>query len=199
MTKTFQDLAAKDTPPADLVQQMAMLGHAKRGLDKSAPPRDSSGFSTIMAADMAKVGSLKGAINTLVVRLRAALPTEQKAIVEAYDATSNAVEPLEWMGMNMADLWRFTTEIQSRVRDPGVQQAVAELREAHQAFVIHERDAMGSAMGGLSILLPPREDIARAMSEERYPTLRFARDTGWGGFLTTIASMPRPPVAPRAH
>jgi hypothetical protein len=177
MTELFQTLAADDTAPADLVKAMAIQAHAKSG---QLPNGAHSGYVSIVAADLGKVDQLKSSINTLVRELLAVLPRERAAVVAAYDASKTMNKA------TMGDLWRFSHELSERVTEPAVKEAVARVRQAQRAVMIHAKDARGSDIGGLSIFMPARHRVSEAVDRIGYRANRFARDTAWVEFLEAI-------------
>jgi hypothetical protein len=186
MTKLFDDLAAADTAPAEVARRLAIQGLGKHGNANG----EYSGYATIAAIDIAKMDELKTAVNGLAKALLAAYPAQQAAIGKAYDAVPNFGEHEKCQ----RDLWAFTAALDKGVADAGVKTAVASVRSAQRAAMLHAKDSYGSAANGLSILMPPRnlaEKEAAGMKkfiQGRYQDTRFAKDTAWDDFLDIVAA-----------
>lgn len=176
MTKLFEDLAAQGVEPAELSRQMAIAGLGKQG--------SKTGYATMAAVDIGKMDELKSAINTLSRALLATMPTEGAAIKAAYDAVPAALQMKQ-----MRDLWAFTAQLDQKVKDAGVKAAVRQVRDAQKAAMLHEKDAYDSGANGLSILMPPREELAKygTFIKGEYQRVRFAKDTAWDDLLTALA------------
>jgi hypothetical protein len=188
MPKLFDDLAGRDTDPQELVRQMAIMANAK---SVKTADGEHSGYTVMAAVDIGKMDELKSAINTLTVAMKAAMPTQRAAILAAYDAvpTFDGKEEPDTYYEHSRDLWAFTAQLQQKVSSAGVQAAVQNLRKAQKAVMIHERDSYGSAANGLSIFMPARKGDSSQWAgwyKNSYPTLRFAKDSGWDEFLKSV-------------
>jgi hypothetical protein len=188
MTKLFDDLASKDTEPAEVVRQLAIAAHAKGVKDGNG---NHSGYTTIAAVDIGRMDELKSAINGLALSLKAAMPAHQATIMAAYDATPlfNGHDAPDKTYEQSRDLWAFTAQLLQQVNEPGVQRTVQQVRTAQRAAMLHERDSYGSNANGLSIFMPVRGSDQTKWApflKSGYPQLRFAKDTGWDDFLAAV-------------
>jgi hypothetical protein len=190
MTKQFDDLAAKDEEPAAIAKAMAIQANAKNPERKDG---SFSGYTTMAAIDMTKLDELKTAINVLARALTAAMKTESQAIVAAYDAvpTVQGKDKAEAFSDHMRDLWAFTAQLDQRVKDKAVQSAVAQVRSAQRAAMLHAKDTFGSAANGLSIFMPARAELgAKGQMTKflagRYQETKFAKDSAWDEFLEVV-------------
>lgn len=169
MPTILDDLAAQGLEARDIARNLSINGFAKRS---TAPRGDYSGFETIAAYDMARVGTLKSRLNTLLGALRRALPRHREAIAGAYDATPRLHE-------EFGDLWSFARELQQRVGDRAVQKAAAAVRRAQREMLVHTRNYKATKANGVSIFMPARELVKTRLAETAYAQTRFAHDTGW--------------------
>jgi hypothetical protein len=194
MTKQFDDLAAADTEPAEVARQMAIQGLAK---NPSRPDGSYSGYRTFAAIDVERLDELKTSINVLARTLTAMLPTQREAVVAAYDSvpTFTAKEKAQSYYEHARDLWAFTAALQKAFpQDKALQQAVAQVRNAQQAAMIHAKDSYGSAANGLSIFMPTSTDLradkdhVQKFTTRGYARLRFTKDTAWDEFLVQLAA-----------
>ncbi|MBC7541218.1 MAG: hypothetical protein H7338_00655 [Candidatus Sericytochromatia bacterium] len=188
LPKLFDDLAGRDADPQALVREMAIQALAK---SVKTPDGEHSGYTSMAAVDIGRMDELKSAINSLTVALKAAMPKSRATILAAYDAVPafNGKEEPDTYYEHSRDLWAFTAQLQQKVAEPGVQAAVQNLRKAQKAVMVHERDSFGSAANGLSIFMPARKGDPKQWAgffKNDYPTLRFARDSGWDDFLKSV-------------
>lgn len=192
MTKMFDDLAESDAAPEAIAKQMAIQAGAKHPQGKDGD-KEMQGYTTFAAVDLAQMDELKSAINTLSRALIAAMPSQKAQILAAYDAVptvQGGANPVQYYEQ-MRDLWAFTAQLQQRVTDKGVLDAVAQVRSAQSAAMIHEKDSFGSASNGLSIFMPSRAALKDQMGKYltgRYQQTRFAQDTVWDDFLKVISA-----------
>lgn len=184
MTKLFDDLAASDEEPAAVATKLAIQGLAKHGNAGG----QYSGYQTIAAIDLAKMDELKTALNGLSKALVAAYPKQGKAIKGAYDAVPFFGDSEKYQ----RDLWAFTAALDKQVADAGVKAAVADVRAAQRAAMLHSKDAYGGAANGLSIFMPPTSGDEAANGKKflanRYQQTRFAKDAAWDDFLDLVAA-----------
>jgi hypothetical protein len=188
MTKQFDDLASRDTDPAELVRQLSIAANAKSVKTKDG---EHSGYTAMAAVDIGRLDELKSAINSMIVALKAAMPSQKAAITAAYDAVPayNGKEIPEQYYEQSRDLWAFTAQLQQKVTDKAVLRAVDQVRSAQRAAMLHERDSFGSAANGLTIFMPARNsDPAtwQGIRKNRYGALRFTTDSGWDEFIDTM-------------
>ncbi|HEY9766070.1 MAG TPA: clostripain-related cysteine peptidase [Chroococcales cyanobacterium] len=183
MTKSFDDLASQNVDPKEIARQLAIQAHSKH------PQVGDTmyGYTTFAAVDIDKMTELKGAINSLALALKAAMATHRAEIVAAYDAVPTVqgdAEAKEYY-QQMRDLWAFTAQLMQKVTEKGVLSAVAGVRSAQEAAMIHEKDSFGSAANGLSILMPARNQMDKygKYIDSAYQKTRFAKDTAWDDFL----------------
>lgn len=184
MTRLFGELAERNVQPADVAKALAIQAHASNG---QLPDGSSSGFKTVVAADIGRFDELKSALNRLALALMAAMPSESESILRAYDQTVQVED-----GEPVRDLWDFTAELQkSGVRSASVQAAIAQVRAAQTAAMHHERDN-SRYLNGLSIFMPDR--FAKRTwdwyLESHYARTRFAADTVWDDFIRLVLRQP---------
>jgi hypothetical protein len=190
MTRLFDDLAAKNTPPAEVARQMAIAGRGKRGMMSNSDP---GGYRTIAAIEIDRLDELKGAINSLAKALLGADASHETAIRTAYSAA--AVPPFSGYADDQRDLWAFTAALQKHVQDPAVLRAVDVVRMAQRAVMLHEKDAHGSLANGLSILMPKTNKEEERVGflnfiRKSYQKTRFAKDCAWDKFLEKMLTPP---------
>jgi hypothetical protein len=190
MTRLFDDLAAKNTPPAEVARQMAIAGRGKRGMMSNSDP---GGYRTIAAIEIDRLDELKGAINSLAKALLGADASHETAIRTAYSAA--AVPPFSGYADDQRDLWAFTAALQKHVQDPAVLRAVDVVRMAQRAVMLHEKDAHGSLANGLSILMPKTNKEEERVGflnfiRKSYQKTRFAKDCAWDKFLEKMLTSP---------
>ena len=184
MTKMFDDLAASDEEPAAVAKALAIQGLAKHGNAGG----QFSGYQTIAAIDLGKLDELKTAVNGLSRALVAAMPAHKAQVLAAYDAVPFFGDHEKYQ----RDLWAFTAALDKGVADAGVKRAVADVRAAQRAAMLHSKDAFGGAANGLSIFMPPRTGDEAANGKKflagRYQDTRFAKDAAWDDFLDLVAA-----------
>ncbi len=185
MTQMFEDLTAKNTEPNEIAYQMAIQGHGKTGA--------SDGYTTFAAFNMDKIDELKTAINQLALTLKNSLNTEKDEILSAYDAVSTikGLQTPEKRTEHMRDLWRFTSELEKRVKSSAIKEVIQRVRTAQKNFTIHAKDSLGSSANGLSIFMPfrnsltPENDIYKFLNAN-YKKRKFAVDSVWDEFILSL-------------
>jgi hypothetical protein len=184
MTKLFDDLAAADTEPAELARRLAIQGMGKH----QNAGGQYSGYMTIAAIDLSKIDELKTALNGLARALVAGMPKHGEAIRKAYGDVPFFGDSEKYQ----RDLWAFTAALDKQVADPAVKAAVASVRAAQRAAMLHAKDGYGGAANGMSIFMPPLtgEEAAngRKFLQGRYQETRFAKDAAWDDFLDIVAA-----------
>jgi hypothetical protein len=192
MTQLYEDLAEKDIEPAELARQLAIAAHAKH---PSTPTDDDMGYQTFAAFDLSKMKGLHSAIDHLAVTLLAAMPTDGKGIVAAYDGTptyNGKPKPTVYYEQDR-DLWAFTASLLHGISNPAILAAASQVRAAQSALMIHEKDNYGSASNGLSIFMPARSDVQPGGQMQPFLTggylkTRFAQSSAWTKFLNAMAA-----------
>lgn len=186
MTQLFDELAAKDTEPAELSRQLAIAG---RGKHPTQVPGH-SGYNTIGAYDVGQMDELKTSLNVLAKALQADLKGPGKAaVLAAYDATPAFNEKYA----AMRDLWAFTAQLLKQPTSASTKAAVEAVRAAQRKATLHAKDAFADAANGLSILLPPRGNAEAkqkhlAFMDGAYQQSRFAKDSAWDAFVREALS-----------
>jgi hypothetical protein len=205
MSQLFDELAGKGEEPENIARKLAQAAHADTGKMPAPNAITPSGYNTIAAFDVDKVGEVTAAVADLKGALLKAMPTQADAIVKAYDAVP-LVDPSRGTSSasHQRDLIAFTDALKANVSDPLVQQAADRAATAARACMLFQADAFGDAAHGLSIWLPRFEEFApdsrtaqqskayqaelMKFADSGYAQTAFAKETGWNEFLTAVRS-----------
>lgn len=146
------------------------------------PRQDPYGYATASAIDLDKIVTVKQAVNLLSRELIAALPTQRKAITQAYQGVP---EFKNYANSGQRDLWTFCNKV-SKIGDPRVEKAALGVKQALRGVLIHTRDSEKDAANGLSIFMPRNEAELNSPMAAAYKTYRFAKDTNWDDFVAKV-------------
>lgn len=178
LTAELNRQIAKPNPDARTIgKNLAIYGNAKY---------EESGYFTIAAVDLEKMGDLRRTVNVLSNALIAAMPSHTPEILAAYDGVPNLTHS-GWLGFNR-DLWAFCNQLQ-KVNDPAVRQAALSVKHTLKDVLIHSRDKEGAAANGLSICMPHREGLNDMWDKPFFKARlnsQFEQATSWNKFLTAI-------------
>lgn len=162
-------------------RQMSIFGAAKN---------PQSGYFTIAAYDMARIGQLKTSINRLSNTLIRALPAHKQQIRQAYDSVPELTNS---PGTGQRDLWNFMNQLYRHVPNQAVKQEALNVKRSLEKFMIHSRDKEGANAHGLSIFMPATRSKQTNMPPSfgqikniGYLQTRFAKDTSWDKFIKTF-------------
>lgn len=143
--------------------------------------------TTLSAIDLSLVDDLNGAVNGLAVALSA---IDQDAVAQARAYAQSYVSVFgEDNPPSFIDLGHFTDLLFEHVNDPGVQQAVQNVRIVLEQAVVAEKHGEGRpGSTGLSVYFPNSGEYLGTFGEwtENYPSSigRFSAASVWDDYLT---------------
>lgn len=180
MTKTFDELIAKNLDPKDITNQMVIKSQTL------------SNLTSFEAIDMSQINNYKKAFDDMTSELLKSLKTEKNNITKSYDLIKKPkmedITKLDSISESMRDIYDFTEELEKNSNSNELKNSIKKLKVEQKKLMFKERDSIGFTLQGLSVFMPERKNISKNNDlndfiKNKYSNTSFAKDSNWINFL----------------